>query len=436
MVSISGVRGIYGEGLDDSVAEKFAYAFGTLYKGTVVVGRDSRKSGPMIAAAVFRGLGKAGCEVIDLGLASTPTTEMAVAARKASGGMIITASHNPGQWNGLKFLGPEGIFLDKEQAAELIGQYESLGDLPDDTEGEPRSWDGADRHHIDAVLALDFIDRELIVSKNFSVCVDAVDGAGGPIMGELLNELGCTVHGMNMKPDGEFPHNPEPTAAHLADLCGFVGEKKADIGIAVDPDVDRIALVDENGVAIGEEYTLPFVIDYMMAKKGCDAAVNLSSSRMSDDAAARHGRTVHRSAIGEINVVTLMKKIGAGIGGEGNGGVILPDIHYGRDAVLGAAIILQIMAERGMTVSELAAEFPSYTMIKEKASLGETDWREAMRKEFDGETLDEVDGIKVIFPDSWVHVRESNTEPIVRIMAEAEGEEKARALIERARGIL
>lgn len=437
MVSISGVRGVYGDGLDDALAEKFAYAFGTLYTGSVVVGRDSRVSGPAIAKAVFSGLRKAGCDVIDLGLASTPTTEMAVTAKAASGGIIITASHNPGQWNGLKFLGPEGIFLDGTQAAEFIKEYEALGDVSGlELSGDLSVWGAADSHHVDAVLALEYVDSALIKSKEFTVCLDTVNGAGGPIMTRILESLGCKLHIMNADPSGIFTHNPEPTPAHLTDLCDFVREKKADIGIAVDPDVDRIALVDENGVAISEEYSLAFVIDYMMARKGCDAAVNLSSSRMSDDAAARNGCTLKRSAIGEINVVVLMREINAGIGGEGNGGIILPDLHYGRDAILGAAMILQILSEKEKTVSELAAEFPNYAMIKEKAELGEGDWRDAVREEFKGDSMDEVDGIKVLFDDSWVHVRESNTEPIVRLMAEAPDEAKARGLIERVRAVL
>lgn len=438
MISISGVRGVYGDGLDSRLAERFGFAFGTLYRGSVVLGRDSRVSGQSVAAAVMAGIRKAGADVIDLGLASTPTTEMAVQARGASGGIIITASHNPAEWNGLKFLGPDGVFLDASQAAELIGVYESAGDLADKPlSGGYSRWDGANDFHIDKVLGLDFIEPKAIAARHFSVALDPVNGAGGIIGVLMLRRLGCRVFGINLEPTGAFAHNPEPLPANLTGLSHQVSETRADVGFAVDPDVDRLAIVDECGTVIGEEYTLAFAVDYMLGKAVSDTVCNLSTSRMVDDSAAKYGSTVHRSAIGEINVVTMMRETGAKIGGEGNGGVILPALHYGRDAVLGMALILQMMTERNASIGELAGRIPSYVMVKEKADLVEKgSWRASVRAAFAGETIDERDGLKIVYPDSWVHIRESNTEPIVRLYAEAPDERKARALIDKVRGVL
>ena len=436
MTGVSGVRGIFGDGLDEGVAARFAHAFGKRCAGPVVVGRDSRVSGPAIADAVFSGLGKAGVAAVDLGIVPTPTVEMALTARGDVGGIIITASHNPGQWNGLKFLGPDGVFLDADEGAELLAAYEATGDLADvPPAGALESWDGAVDHHVDAVLALDLIDRDLIASRGFTVCLDAVNGGGGPACSAILERLGCTVRGINLDPTGIFTHNPEPVPSNLGDLCAHVRDTGADIGFAVDPDADRLSLVDEHGIAIGEEYTLAIVADHLMEKGERTGACNLSTSRMIDDAAARHGATVHRSAVGEINVVKLMRAAGAGIGGEGNGGIILPALHHGRDALVGMALILQIMVERDASLSALAARFPRYVLLKDRTPRGgNTDWRAGVRGLFPDDERDERDGVKVIFPDSWVHVRESNTEPIVRIMAEAPTEERARELVEKVRG--
>jgi len=438
MISISGVRGVYGETLDEALAERFAFAFGTLYNGVVVVGRDSRKSGKALAGAVISGLGKAGCDVIDLGLASTPTTETAVPAKGAAGGVIVTASHNPGEWNGLKFLGPDGVFLDPDQGKELLGKYESVGDIGNlPLSGSVSRWEGANEHHVRSILDLDIIDGELVASSAFTVCLDTVNGAGGIICPDLLERLGCTVHGVNLEPTGDFAHDPEPVPAHLRELCALVKEKRADVGFAVDPDVDRLSIVDEHGTAIGEEYSLAFAVDYVLGRKDTPVACNLSTSRMVDDAAARHGRSVERSLVGEINVVGLMRGIGAGIGGEGNGGIIYPPLHHGRDAVLGMALILQLMAERRKRISELAALFPRYHMIKEKVGLARGgSWIDSVKERFGDGEIDERDGIKVVFPDSWVHVRESNTEPIVRVVAEARSEEAARNLVEEVRRLV
>ena len=435
MISVSGVRGIYGDGLDDAIAERFAYSFGQLYPGCVVVGRDSRVSGAAIAGAVVSGLRKAGVAVIDLGLASTPTTELAVTVQDASGGVIITASHNPGEWNGLKFLGPDGVFLDSAEGTALLEEFRNNENVDSlQAKGELTTWDGANEYHLDEILNLDIIDPDLIAGKRFQVALDTVNGAGGPICTALLERLGCTIHGINLDPTGRFAHTPEPVPDHLHDLEALVRTTGAAIGFAVDPDVDRLSLVSNEAVAIGEEYTLAIAAEYIFGKLPGDGACNLSTSRMIDDAADRHGRTVHRSKVGEINVVDLMRETGAVIGGEGNGGVILPALHHGRDAVLGIALILQIMAERDMKLSELAAEFPHYTMIKEKQPVGERGaWREPVKNLMPGTGMDERDGIKIILPDSWVHVRESNTEPVVRIIAEAPSDNAARGLIESVR---
>ena len=433
MVGVSGVRGIYGDGLTDEVAEKFAYSFGTVYGGSVVVGRDSRKSGEPLLHAVISGLNKAGVDVITIGLASTPTVEMAVVAKNASGGIIITASHNPEEWNGLKFLGSDGVFLNSSEGAKIFEMYKSTGDIRGTSPaGQLYEWEGANEHHVKSVLSLNMINSERISSQKFKVCLDTVNGAGGSICADILENLGCEVHAINTEPSGIFPHGAEPVPENIQDLCKLVKEHSADIGFAVDPDVDRLSIVNEHGEAIGEEYTLALAIDYLMEKTTKVAACNLSTSRMNDDVAARHGGIVYRAPVGEINVIQKMREVGAGIGGEGNGGVILPSLHYGRDAVLGIALILQLMAEKGKIISTFTGSIPRYSMIKEKIDIAERgSWIEPLKKSFAGETMDFQDGVKILFENSWVHVRESNTEPIVRIIAEAPTENDAKELVKK-----
>jgi len=431
MVGVSGVRGVYGDGLTDEIAEKFAYSFGRVYGGSAVVGRDSRKSGKLLLQAVVSGLKKAGVDIIDIGLASTPTVEMAVVAKRSSGGIIITASHNPGEWNGLKFLGPDGVFLNSVEGAKILEIYNSTIDIGKMPQGATLSeWIGADEHHINFILSLDIIDSDLIKSHKFKVCLDSVNGAGGKVCTDLLKTLGCEVYAINSEPTGDFPHGAEPVPENIYDLCSLVSEKGADVGFAVDPDVDRLSIVNERGEALGEEYTLSLAIDYLMENGMRVAACNLSTSRMIDDVAARHGGTVYRSPVGEINVVEKMREVGAEVGGEGNGGVILPALHYGRDAVLGIALILQLMAKKGKKISALADSIPHYSMIKEKAEITEKGaWVEPLKEKFSGETMDFCDGIKIIFPDSWINVRESNTEPVLRIIAEARTGGEAERLV-------
>ena len=431
MVGVSGVRGFFGDELTVDVAERFAHAFGTLHPGIVVVGRDSRKSGQTLLGGVIGGLAKAGCRVIDLGIAATPTVEMAVTARDAAGGIIITASHNPSEWNGLKFLGPDGVFLTGEECTAVIGLYDSPGDLDSSAvQSEVTAWVEADKHHLDAILALDRIDRDLITEKKFTVCLDPNNGAGGPICMKLLELLGCRIHVINGETTGDFAHDAEPVPENLDDICGLVREVGADIGFAVDPDVDRLSLVDERGDAPGEEYSLALATEFVMSHGAESIACNLSTSRMVDDVAASHGGRVHRSPVGEIHVVEKMRETGAPAGGEGNGGIILSELHPGRDAVLGIALILQLLAERGKPLSALVDTIPRYHMIKVKTPIREKDsWQEPVMYAFPEAEVDILDGVKLILPDSWVHVRESNTEPVVRIIAEAPDKRAAQMLI-------
>lgn len=438
MISVSGVRGIYGDGLTEEIAEIFAYAFGKLYGGPVVVGRDSRQSGEAIAGAVISGLRRSGMDVIDLGLASTPTTEMAVIAKEAAGGVIVTASHNPEEWNGLKFLGPDGVFLNADEGAELLEEFRKYKSvLGKSIKGSVTVWNGAEDYHIDSILALDVIDAAAIRAAKYTVCLDAVNGAGGEICRKLLERLGCRVHAINVEPDGKFPRGPEPVPENITELCELVRQKNANIGFAVDPDVDRLSLVDETGRAPGEEYTLPLTADYIFAQGERAAACNLSTSQMLEEAADRHGATVHRAPVGEINVVAKMREVDAGIGGEGNGGVIYPALHYGRDAVLGMALILQYMNFCEEVLSELVDTFTPYVIIKEKMDIpAGKDWAAAVKKAFKGEEMDVQDGTRVKTGDAWVHIRSSNTEPIIRIIAEASSEKEARGLIQRVRAAL
>ena len=433
MMSVSGVRGIYNDGLTDEIAENLAYIFGQRYGSTVVVGRDSRKSGQQLAGAVIRGLRKADSDVIDIGLATTPTTEMAVAARNASGGIIITASHNPAQWNGLKFLGSDGVFISGEEGEKLFRQYKTVGNLESvPLTGTVSAWEGACDHHIRAVLALERIDADRIAGKKYTVCLDTVNGAGGPVCLDLLERLGCEVYTLNCDPTGEFARGAEPVPDNLGSLCSLVHDTGADIGFALDPDGDRLSIVNERGEAIGEEYTLALALDYLLEGGDGITVCNLSTSRMIDDVADRHGARVYRSKVGEINVVLQMREVGAEAGGEGNGGVIYKPLHEGRDGVLGIALILQMMTVNDRSIGELADSIPKYSMIKEKIDIaGKNSWIEPVTSAFTGETMDSRDGIKVVFEDSWVHIRESNTEPIVRIMAEAPTTDAARNLVRR-----
>jgi len=438
MVSVSGMRGIVGTDLTPELVARYAAALGAWAVGrgqpVVVVGRDARTSGAMFAQAAIAGLNSVGVNVIDVGVVPTPTVQLAVEHHHAGAGLIITASHNPVQWNALKFVGPDGIFLDAAAGAAV----RALAD-----EGPSRAgWDGigsvrrddqAVDRHLEAVYRL--VDVDAIRARRFVVALDCVRGAGGPVITKLLEHLGCRVAGIHLEPDGRFPREPEPLPENLGELCQLVRDSGADIGLAVDPDVDRLALVDEHGRAIGEDYTLAFAVRAVLsrARRGDPATVvaNLSTSLVVEDAAAAFGAKFVRAAVGEANVAEAIKTEGALIGGEGNGGVILPSLHIGRDAPLGVALILQYLAVEGTTPSQVVAGAPRYRIVKAKSPRGanlEVLYRGLVERFHDGQ-VDRRDGLRLGWRDRWVHVRPSGTEPIIRYIAEAPTEEAARALI-------
>lgn len=449
MVSVSGIRGLVGLDLTPELVARYAAAFGVLvrerHNGPVVVGRDARTSGPMFARAVQAGLQSVGRDVIDCGLVPTPTVQLAVEHHRAAGGIVITASHNPIEWNALKFVGQDGVFLDPEQGARL----RALADQPDLPRG---SWDGvgevetdpdATRRHIAAVLALPVVDVERIRGRGFSVALDCVRGAGGTIMPELLSALGCRVVGMNTEPDGRFPRPPEPVPENLSGLGDLVRRSGADLGVAVDPDVDRLALVDERGAPIGEDYTLAFAVRAVLGTavppyRPTAVVCNLSTSLVVEDAARDCGAELVRTPVGEAHVARAMASVGAVIGGEGNGGVILRALHLGRDAPLAAALVLHLLAGSGQRVGELVAAAPRYIIVKAKAPRGgdlDAAYR-ALEDGFKGAQVDRRDGIRFAWPGRWLHVRPSGTEPLVRLIAEAPSEGAARELVGAAQAAL
>ena len=437
MVSISGVRGIIGQGLTPDVALSFAQAFGTYCKGgKVVVGRDSRVSGPMIQNVVTAGLLATGCEVIDVGIAPTPTVQLATENLHAAGGIILTASHNPVMWNGLKLLAPDGLFLDGEQGAQVLALREqhSFALKTWDGLGAASIYQNAVADHLQKVLDLSFLNLETIRKRKFKVVADCVHGAGGVIVPQLLEELGCEVIFLNLEPHGRFPRNPEPTPENLTPLGEAVRAQRADIGLAVDPDADRLALVSEQGIPLGEEYTLALAVDFLLRERKGKIAANVSTSMVLDDIAAKYGCAVERTRVGEINVAKRMREIGAVIGGEGNGGVILPDVHLGRDAIVGIALVLQHLANSQSTTSALHLSLPQYVMCRRKVEV-ETQAQtakllERIKDKYRNEKLDTLDGVKILRAKSWVQVRASNTEPIIRIMSEAATMAEAEALCE------
>lgn len=446
--SISGIRGTIGgapgEGLSPLDVVRYSAAFGTLMKQRsgkaaprLVLGRDARLSGPMVADLVRGTLVGLGFEVIDLGLATTPTVEMAVPGEGADAGIILTASHNPKQWNALKLLNAQGEFISAADGAEVlrIAETDGYAFAGVDELGSVRTDDTWTRKHIDAILKLDLVDARTIAARRFKVVVDAVNSVGGVAVPQLLEALGVEVVKLYCEPTGHFPHNPEPLPEHLTDLCAAVVQHRADLGISVDPDVDRLALVCEDGSLFGEEYTLVACADHVLAHRPGDTVSNLSSTRALDDIAARHGRKRHASAVGEVNVVERMRAVGAPIGGEGNGGVILGELHYGRDALVGIALFLTLLAKRGGTCSELRRGYPDYFISKNKIEL-----RPGMDVQALVDTMQErhaaqphstVDGLRIEFGNTWVHLRRSNTEPIIRVYAEAPSMAEADALAAR-----
>jgi phosphomannomutase len=455
MISVSGMRGHVGTDLTPELVARHAAALGAWVRGaaagaaaggrpSVVLGRDARTSGPMFARAAAAGLMSVGVDVIDLGVVPTPTVQLAVEHHHAGAGLILTASHNPIEWNALKFVGPDGIFLDSaagERVRALAEQgparagWDGIGELREDPEAVAR--------HLEAIVRLPVIDVAAIRERRFHVAVDCVRGAGAVAILPLLERLGCRVSGINLEPDGRFPRPPEPVPEHLGELGRLVRESRADLGLAVDPDVDRLAIVDEQGRAIGEDYTLAFAVRAVLDGRSKSATsptvvVNLSTSLVVEDAARAVGATVLRAPVGEANVARAIRERGAVIGGEGNGGVMYPALHIGRDAPLGVALILHLLATSGVTVSGLVDSSPRYTIVKAKgprsSQLGPL--YERLRRRFTDATADDRDGLRLAWADRWLHIRPSGTEPIVRLIAEAPTASEAEALVAAGRELL
>jgi phosphomannomutase len=448
MASVSGVRGVVGKSFPPELLARYSAAFGNLCNlfspnahPKVVLGRDSRMSGEMCRLAVLSGLLATGCEVIDLSICPTPTVQIAVEKLMAEGGIIITASHNPIQWNGLKFIGPDGTFLAEREAKKLFELVKNNRIIyqPWNGLGKVKSDHTWIQKHIEKILTLKYIDPEKIKRKKLKVVLDCCNGAGGTASPGLLRALGCQVIELYCDPDGNFAHNPEPRPENLVSLCRTVRKNKADIGFANDPDVDRLAMVSDLGIPLGEEATLALATKFILSQKPKSKVVtNISTSRMIDDIAKEFGSKVYRTKVGESHVVRGLKVVKGIIGGEGNGGVILPELHYGRDALVGMALILEYLAESKKTITDLAAELPGYFMIKKKGKLTKDFEKNQARlqRKYAKEKINLIDGVRIDFEDSWIHIRKSNTEPIFRIIAEAESKRKAKKLVSEVLKIL
>ncbi|GHU82397.1 phosphoglucosamine mutase [Bacteroidia bacterium] len=435
--SISGIRGTIGgdpdEGLNPLAVVKFVAAYATFIRknmkatsNTIVVGRDARISGPMLKPVVVSTLQGMGFDVIDLDLTTTPTIELAVAGEKACGGIILTASHNPKQWNALKLLNEQGEFLNAEEGQQVLELAASENFVFADIDhlGEHLYDDKYLQKHIESVLKLDLVDVDAIRAANFRVAIDAVNSVGGIVIPDLLYALGVKeIFKLHCAPHGNFAHNPEPLPENLTEISHLMKQAKADVGFVVDPDVDRLAIVCENGDMFGEEYTLVAVSDYVLSVTPGNTVSNLSSSRALRDVTCAHGGEYNAAAVGEVNVVAKMKATNAVIGGEGNGGIIYPTSHYGRDALVGIALFLTLLAKKKMKTSELRATYPSYFISKQKVQLTPDIDVDAVlakvKEKFAAYDITDIDGVKIDFPDKWVHLRKSNTEPIIRIYSEA-----------------
>jgi phosphomannomutase len=455
--SISGIRGTIGGEVDNNLTPldlvKFASAYGSWIKQhssndrvKIVIGRDARLSGAMVEAIVVNSLIALGIDVINLGLSTTPTVELAVPMEEADGGIILTASHNPKQWNALKLLNSKGEFIDA-QAGEMILEsaanedfsYAEVDDLGIETKD-----DSYLQKHIDAVLNLTLVEKEQIAKKGFKVVVDGVNSTGGIFIHALLEQLGVEVVKLYCDPTGHFPHNPEPLEKHLGAIMEAVVTHKADFGIVVDPDVDRLAFISEDGSMFGEEYTLVACADYVLSKTPGSTVSNLSSSRALSDITNLHKGSYTAASVGEVNVVQCMKDTNAIIGGEGNGGIIYPESHYGRDALVGTALFLMLLSEKNIKVSELRASYPAYFMRKDKieldASIDVDSLLAAVEKRYQHERINTQDGVKIDFENHWVHLRKSNTEPIIRVYTEAksvaEAETVANAMMDEIKGLV
>ncbi|MCI6827916.1 MAG: phosphoglucosamine mutase [Prevotella sp.] len=443
--SISGIRGTIGGSTGDTLNPldivKFTTAYATFIRrhtengsGKIVVGRDARMSGQMVESIVCGTLVGMGFDVVNIGLATTPTTELAVTMSEADGGIIITASHNPRQWNALKLLNSKGEFLTKDDGNEVLdiadsenfeyADVDNLGKIVDD--------DSFDDRHVESVLKLQLVDEEAIRKAGFKVCVDSINSVGGVILPKLLDRLGVEYKFLTAEPTGDFAHNPEPLEKNLTGIMDEMKSGAYDLGIVVDPDVDRLAFICEDGRMFGEEYTLVSVADYVLAHTPGNTVSNLSSTRALRDVTQQHGGIYTAAAVGEVNVTTKMKEVGAVIGGEGNGGVIYPESHYGRDALVGIALFLSSLAHKGCKVSELRATFPGYFIAKNRIDLTPSTDVDAIlvkvKEMYSNEQVNDIDGVKIEFPDKWVHLRKSNTEPIIRVYSEASTMEEADAL--------
>ena len=448
--SISGIRGTIGGVPGDNLTPIDVVKFATAYvrflserraaaagRLKIVVGRDARLSGTMVNDLIEGTLLGCGADVVNVGLCTTPGTELAVTTHKADGGIIITASHNPRQWNALKLLNADGEFLSDAEGKRVLALAEEENFAYPDVDGlgHVLSRESFNEQHIRMVLALPLVDVEAVRRRHFRVVVDAVNSVGGIVIPELLRRLGCDVVELNCEPTGEFAHNPEPLPENLTEISRVIVREKADLGVVVDPDVDRLAFVSEDGSMFVEEYTLVAVADYVLSCKKGDTVSNLSSSRALRDVTERHGGHYHASAVGEVNVVTKMKEVGAVIGGEGNGGVIYPELHYGRDALVGVALFLTYLARTGLTMTALRATYPAYFDSKNKIALTPAiDVDKVLREikaRYSSEKVNDIDGVKIDFPESWVHLRKSNTEPIIRVYTEAKSMAEADALAQR-----
>ena len=445
MISVSGIRGRVGEALTPEIVDRYAAGFGawSLARSTsreIVVARDSRVSGPMFHRVVVAALQSVGANVVDLDMAPTPTVQMAVEERHAAGGLAITASHNPIEWNALKFIGCSGLFLDATDAAAMRAFVDrKFNRVTWDKIGLVSRDDRAIASHIERILKLSMIDVDAIRRKQFRVALDTCHGAGSTVFPQLFAALGCEVQAINESPDGLFHRPPEPVAENLGELSELVSRTSSVIGFATDPDVDRLALVDDTGRAIGEDYTLALAARVVLRRRRGSVVVNLSTSRIVDDMTAEFGSKIVRAPVGEVNVAVRMRDEAAVVGGEGNGGVILPELHLGRDAPLAAALILQLLVDEGPTLSGIVARFPQYRIVKDKLDRPEGSLDkvyETLRAAFPDGEVDSQDGLRLSWPDRWVHVRPSGTEPIVRVIAEAPTEKDARDLIARCRAPL
>lgn len=445
MISVSGIRGRVGHGLSPEVVARYAAAFGAWAvaqggKRNVVLGRDSRVSGPLFHSIARAALESVGADVIDVGLSTTPTIQMAVEHHHAAGGLGITASHNPIEWNALKFIGPSGLFLSASEGAQMRALIDSGIPYAEwDRLGKTHFDGDAIARHLQAILRLPFINVEAIRARGFRVAYDACRGAGGAAIPHLLELLGCEVHEINIEADGRFPRPPEPIAENLGDLERLVKETGAQVGFATDPDVDRLAIVSDAGQAIGEDYTLALACRVVLRHRKGHVVTNLSTSRVVDDAAADFGQRVIRAPVGEVNVAMRMRDEHAVVGGEGNGGVILPELHLGRDAPLGVALILQLLLEDPRSISQIVAASPRYAILKDKLDRPAAPLDAvyaALRAAFPDAEVDTQDGLRLGWPDRWLHVRPSGTEPIVRVIAEAPTHAETAQLVERGRALL